>query len=97
MDVAQDCIVRMHDCGTERAVTANPTDYNPLVILVAANGYLGRLEEADRILVRMNELLRKDQLPEFTIDSLHNRWPYKDQAQRAHLIEGFRRAGVPKW
>jgi TolB-like protein/class 3 adenylate cyclase/DNA-binding winged helix-turn-helix (wHTH) protein len=81
----------------ERAVRANPTDYNPQVILAAANGYLGRLDEADRIVARMNELLRNDRLPAFTVGSLHNRWPYKDQAQRLHLVDGIRRAGVPEW
>ena len=81
----------------ERAVRANPTDYNPQVILVAANGYLGRLDEADRIVARMSELLRNDRLPAFTVGSLHNRWPYKDQAQRLHLVDGIRRAGVPEW
>ena len=78
-------------------MTANPTDYRPLVILAAAYGYLGRLDEAERIVARTNELLRNDRLPEFTIGSLRNRWPYREQAQRTHLIEGIRRAGVPEW
>ena len=81
----------------ERSVRANPADYNPLVILAAANGYLGRLDEAGRIVARINELLKNDRLPEFTIGAINNRWPYKDQAQRSHLVEGIRRAGVPEW
>ena len=72
-------------------------DYNPLVILVAAYGHLEKPDEAGQVVVRMNELLRNDQLPEFTVGSLQNRWPYKDQVQRLHLVEGIRRAGVPEY
>jgi TolB-like protein/class 3 adenylate cyclase/DNA-binding winged helix-turn-helix (wHTH) protein/Flp pilus assembly protein TadD len=81
----------------ERAIAANPSDYNPLVILVAAYGYLGRRDEAGQIVEDMNALLQNDRLPKFTISSLQNRWPYKDQAQRLHLVDGIRQAGVPEW
>ncbi|HMB72634.1 MAG TPA: winged helix-turn-helix domain-containing protein [Gammaproteobacteria bacterium] len=81
----------------ERAVAANPSDYYPLVILVAAYGYLGKQEEASQVVERIDVLLRNDQLPEFTVSSLRNRWPYKDRTQRLHLVEGIRHAGVPEW
>ncbi|MBD1203649.1 MAG: DNA-directed RNA polymerase subunit beta' [Rhodobacteraceae bacterium] len=50
VDVAQDCIVRVHDCGTERAITAEAAVNDGEVVQSLAERVLGRVA-ADDILV----------------------------------------------
>ncbi|NBO21165.1 MAG: DNA-directed RNA polymerase subunit beta', partial [Rhodobacteraceae bacterium] len=50
VDVAQDCIVRMPDCGTERAITAEAAVNDGEVVLPLSERVLGRVA-ADDILV----------------------------------------------
>ncbi len=50
VDVAQDCIVRSHDCGTENAITAETAVNDGEVVLNLAERVLGRVA-ADDILV----------------------------------------------
>ncbi|WGV15662.1 DNA-directed RNA polymerase subunit beta' [Fuscovulum ytuae] len=50
VDVAQDCIVRVHDCGTERAITAETAVNDGEVVQSLAERVLGRVA-ADDILV----------------------------------------------
>ncbi len=50
VDVAQDCIVRMHDCGTDRAITAEPAVNDGEIIQPLADRVLGRVA-ADAVLV----------------------------------------------
>ena len=47
MDVAQDCIVRMHDCGTENSITAEPAVNDGEVITSLAERVLGRVAAED--------------------------------------------------
>jgi len=64
VDVAQDCIVRTHDCGTENAITAEAAVNDGEVVASLAERLLGRVsaEDAvkpgtDEIVVRRNELI----------------------------------------
>ncbi|QYZ70156.1 DNA-directed RNA polymerase subunit beta' [Neotabrizicola shimadae] len=50
VDVAQDCIIRVHDCGTDRAITAEPAVNDGEVVQTLAERILGRVA-ADDILV----------------------------------------------
>ncbi|MEN8710184.1 MAG: DNA-directed RNA polymerase subunit beta' [Paracoccaceae bacterium] len=47
VDVAQDCIVRMNDCGTENAITAEPAINDGEVISSLAERVLGRVAAED--------------------------------------------------
>ncbi|WP_428512437.1 DNA-directed RNA polymerase subunit beta' [Roseovarius sp.] len=47
VDVAQDCIVRDHDCGTDRAITAEPAVNDGEVVASLAERVLGRVAAED--------------------------------------------------
>ncbi|MBT8416314.1 MAG: DNA-directed RNA polymerase subunit beta', partial [Silicimonas sp.] len=49
VDVAQDCIVRMHDCGTENAITAEPAVNDGEVVASLSERILGRVSADDVI------------------------------------------------
>ncbi|WP_226783224.1 DNA-directed RNA polymerase subunit beta' [Oceaniglobus trochenteri] len=49
VDVAQDCIVRMHDCGTERAVTAKAAVNDGEVVASLGERVLGRVAAEDLV------------------------------------------------
>jgi DNA-directed RNA polymerase subunit beta' len=64
VDVAQDCIVRLPDCGTERAITASAAVNDGEVVAPLAERILGRVSAddivvpgTDEIIVRKNELI----------------------------------------
>ncbi len=64
VDVAQDCIVRTHDCGTERSITAKAAVNDGEVVSSLAERILGRVIAEDvvhpvtgEILCRRNELV----------------------------------------
>ncbi|MDD8024412.1 MAG: DNA-directed RNA polymerase subunit beta', partial [Paracoccaceae bacterium] len=64
VDVAQDCIVRSHDCGTERAITASAAVNDGEVVAPLGERVLGRVAAddvlvpgTDEVLVRKNELI----------------------------------------
>ncbi|WP_151718382.1 DNA-directed RNA polymerase subunit beta' [Gemmobacter serpentinus] len=63
VDVAQDCIVRAHDCGTERAIHAEPAVNDGEVVASLAERVLGRVA-ADDILVPGTEevIVKKGEL-----------------------------------
>ena len=63
VDVAQDCIVRTHDCGTERAINASAAVNDGEVVAPLAERVLGRVS-ADEVLVPGTDevLLRKNEL-----------------------------------
>ena len=47
VDVAQDCIVRMHDCGTERSITAVAASTTAKLFPRLAIAFLGRVVAED--------------------------------------------------
>jgi len=64
VDVAQDCIVRMHDCGTENSITAEAAVNDGEVVSTLAERILGRVAAedvlrpgTDEVLVSKNELI----------------------------------------
>ncbi len=63
VDVAQDCIIRQHDCGTERAITASAAVNDGEVVSPLGERILGRVA-ADDILTPGTEevLLRRGEL-----------------------------------
>ena len=64
VDVAQDCIIREHDCGTERAITASAAVNDGEVISPLSERVLGRtvaedvlVPGSDEIIIRANEVI----------------------------------------
>ena len=64
VDVAQDCIVRIHDCGTDKSITAEPAVNDGEVITSLAERVLGRVAAEDikvpgseEIIVRAGQLI----------------------------------------
>jgi DNA-directed RNA polymerase subunit beta' len=73
VDVAQDCIVRMNDCGTDKSITAEPAVNDGEVISSLAERVLGRVAAEDikvpgseEIIVREGQLI--DELLADSID-----------------------------
>jgi DNA-directed RNA polymerase subunit beta' len=73
VDVAQDCIVRGNDCGTENSITAEPAVNDGEVIATLAERVLGRVAAedimrpgTDEVIVAKGELI--DELLSDTID-----------------------------
>jgi DNA-directed RNA polymerase subunit beta' len=73
VDVAQDCIVRMNDCGTDNSITAEPAVNDGEVITTLAERVLGRVAAEDikvpgseDIIVREGQLI--DELLADSID-----------------------------
>jgi DNA-directed RNA polymerase subunit beta' len=57
VDVAQDCIVRVHDCGTENAITASAAVNDGEVIVPMGERVLGRVAAEDVIAPGTDEVL----------------------------------------
>ena len=57
MDVAQDCIVRMYDCGTEKAITAETAVNDGEVVLSLSERLLGRVAAEDLLKPGTDEVL----------------------------------------
>ncbi|MBC2836942.1 DNA-directed RNA polymerase subunit beta' [Paragemmobacter straminiformis] len=57
VDVAQDCIVRSHDCGTERAITAETAVNDGEVVQTLADRVLGRVAADDVIIPGTDEVV----------------------------------------
>jgi TolB-like protein len=69
----------------------NPMKYWDHAYLAAAYAYLGRYREAQ---AEAAEVLRKR--PDFSIRAYAKQEPYKNPADRHHLLEGMRIAGLPE-
>jgi DNA-directed RNA polymerase subunit beta' len=57
VDVAQDCIVREHDCGTDRSITAEPAINDGEVVASLGERILGRVAAEDIINPATDEVL----------------------------------------
>ena len=57
VDVAQDCIVRTHDCGTENSITAEPAVNDGEVIASLAERVLGRVAAEDIMVPGTDEII----------------------------------------
>ncbi len=60
VDVAQDCIVRQHDCGTDRAVTARAAINDGEVVASLSERVLGRVAAEDILKPGTDEVVAKE-------------------------------------
>src|SRR5690606_1055852 len=57
VDVAQDCIIREHDCGTDQSITAAAAVNDGEVIAPLAERVLGRVAAEDVLVPGENEII----------------------------------------
>ncbi|AWI82579.1 DNA-directed RNA polymerase subunit beta' [Alloyangia pacifica] len=91
VDVAQDCIVRSHDCGTDRAITAEAAVNDGEVVASLAERILGRVAADDiphpvtgEVLVRAGQLIDErmaDTIDEAAVQSTRIRSPLTCEAE----------------
>ncbi|SDL19643.1 DNA-directed RNA polymerase subunit beta' [Aliiruegeria lutimaris] len=85
VDVAQDCIIREHDCGTEKAITAEPAVNDGEVVASLGERVLGRVAAddilrpgTDEVIVAKNELIderKADEIEQSGLVSIRMRSP----------------------
>jgi TolB-like protein/class 3 adenylate cyclase/Flp pilus assembly protein TadD len=80
----------------EKAHQAIPDDTQPLIYQIAAYGHLGETDYAGVALNQLNNLLKSDNLPAFTLSPLRNQLPYKSPEDLKHLTDGLVLGGVPE-
>ncbi|PRY93469.1 DNA-directed RNA polymerase subunit beta' [Hasllibacter halocynthiae] len=91
VDVAQDCIVRMKDCGTDRAITATAAVNDGEVVAPLSERVLGRVTAddvtapgSDEVIVRAGELIDErlaDHIEEANVQSMRIRSPLTCEAE----------------
>ncbi|MFC3570598.1 DNA-directed RNA polymerase subunit beta' [Paracoccus sp. TOH] len=79
VDVAQDCIIREHDCGTDRAITASAAVNDGEVVSPLSERVLGRVAAEDVlvpgedvVIVRKNELIDERKADEIEVAGVQN-------------------------
>jgi TolB-like protein/class 3 adenylate cyclase len=80
-----------------RSIAINPKDQAPFLILIAAYGQLGQLNQASVALDQMNQLFQQEYGREFSIDLLRDQFPFHNRLDREHLLEGLQKAGAPEF
>jgi DNA-directed RNA polymerase subunit beta' len=91
VDVAQDCIVRSHDCGTENAITASAAVNDGEVVSSLAERVLGRVAAddilvpgTDEVIVAQGELIderKADLIDQASVASVRIRSPLTCEAE----------------
>ena len=91
VDVAQDCIVRSHDCGTDRSITAEAAVNDGEVVSSLGERVLGRVAAedvlqpgTDTVIVTRGELIderKADQLEQADLQSIRIRSPLTCDAE----------------
>jgi DNA-directed RNA polymerase subunit beta' len=91
VDVAQDCIVRQHDCGTEKAITAEAAVNDGEVVSSLGERVLGRVAAedilrpgTDEVIVVRNELIderKADEIERSGLATLRMRSPLTCEAE----------------
>ncbi|MGB8624038.1 MAG: DNA-directed RNA polymerase subunit beta' [Paracoccaceae bacterium] len=91
VDVAQDCIVRQHDCGTDNAITAEPAVNDGEVVASLSERLLGRVAAedvlrpgTDEVVVSRNELIderKADAIEEAGLQTVRIRSPLTCEAE----------------
>ncbi|MEL6532434.1 MAG: DNA-directed RNA polymerase subunit beta', partial [Pseudomonadota bacterium] len=91
VDVAQDCIVRMHDCGTENTITAEAAVNDGEIVATLAERILGRTAGedvlkpgTDEVIVERGELIderKADAVDESGIQAIRIRSPLTCEAE----------------
>jgi DNA-directed RNA polymerase subunit beta' len=74
VDVAQDCIIRVHDCGTDRAITAEPAVNDGEVVQTLSERILGRVAADDILVPGSDEVIvaRGELIDERRADLIHS-------------------------
>lgn len=57
VDVAQDCIIRAHDCGTENSITASAAVNDGEVVFLLSERVLGRVAAEDILVPGQDEVI----------------------------------------
>lgn len=101
VDVAQDCIIRVHDCGTENAITASAAVNDGEVISPLGERVLGRvaaeditLPGSDEVVVAKGEMIderRADMLNASGIASVRIRSPLTCEAEEGVCAQCYGR------
>jgi len=91
VDVAQDCIVRSHDCGTDLAITAEPAVNDGEIVASLGERVLGRVAAedvlnpgTDEVIVARNELIderKADMIETADVASVRIRSPLTCEAE----------------
>ncbi len=91
VDVAQDCIVRMNDCGTDTAITAEPAVNDGEIVASLSERILGRVSAddvlapgTDEVLVSRGELIDErtaDRIEAAEVPSMRIRSPLTCEAE----------------
>jgi tetratricopeptide (TPR) repeat protein len=74
----------------KRRIIRNPDTDASRILLAAAYGHLGRVEEAR---TQWDEALRFN--PAYSLEHRRRILPYKDPADFERIVEGLRKAGLP--
>lgn len=101
VDVAQDCIVRMHDCGTENTITAEAAVNDGEVVATLAERILGRVAGedilrpgTDEVLVAKGELIDErmaDSIDEAGVASTRIRSPLTCESEEGVCAQCYGR------
>ncbi len=75
----------------EQAVSRDPENYVPHIVLAAALAQSGRLDQANR---HARDIMRLH--PSFSLRGLAERLPFKNASDLDHRLIGLRRAGLPE-
>ena len=91
VDVAQDCIVRMHDCGTDKSITASAAVNDGEIVSTLSERILGRVAAedilrpgTDEVLVSRGELIderKADEVEQADLASVRIRSPLTCEAE----------------
>ena len=101
VDVAQDCIVRMVDCGTETAITAEPAVNDGEIVASLSERILGRVSAddvvrpgTDEVLVTKGELIderKADMIEKAEVPSMRIRSPLTCEAEEGVCAQCYGR------
>jgi len=101
VDVAQDCIVRMHDCGTDNAITAETAVNDGEVVASLAERVLGRVTAetvmrpgTDEVLVKHGQLIDErlaDMIDEAAVQTMRIRSPLTCEAEEGVCAQCYGR------
>lgn len=65
--------------------------------LLSAYGLTAQTEKAKSVLIKLDELQKRDKLVKFTVGSAREYLPFHDANDLRFFLEGLRKAGVPEW
>ncbi|MDW8369409.1 MAG: hypothetical protein RMK81_03990, partial [Geminicoccaceae bacterium] len=75
---------------TRRAMASGPVPTAAYLPLIAAEGHLGRKEEATAAIAAL-----RAREPGFSLEAFRTHYPLERASDLEHYLEGLRRAGVP--